>query len=171
MFKNTPSNAVDLGPTPGSGTKISYALDQLSPHTATKTQCSQNKKKSKIKVVCGPPDLMGQGFWTVSAQSRGSADGVLFSQCPLSLDNQWGRGPSASAMSSAVPFWASQRNAGSQSLNKEGTLSGPDRLRGCDGKLMFVGSSLFCSHNWVKSSKIGILSFRQKERSGEILKS
>ena len=106
----------------------------------------------------------------MSAQSRGSADGVLLSQCPLSLNNQWGRGPSASAMSSAVPFWASQSNAGFQSLNKEGTLSGPDRLRGCDGKLVFVGSSLFCSHNLAKSSKIGILSFRQEERNGEILK-
>ena len=62
VVKNPPSNAVDFGPTPGSGTKITYALEQLSPHTATKTQCSQNKKKSKIKDVWGPPDLMGQGF-------------------------------------------------------------------------------------------------------------
>ena len=47
---------------------------------------------------------MGQGFGTLSAQSRGSADGVLLSQCPLSLDNQWGRGPSASELLSAAPF-------------------------------------------------------------------
>ena len=107
MVKNPPSNAVDSGSTPGWGTKISYALEQLSPHTATKTQCSQNEKKSKIKVLWGPPDLMGQGFGTVSAQSGGSGDGVLLSQCPLSLDNQWGRGPSASELSSAAPFWSS----------------------------------------------------------------
>ena len=59
---------------------------------------------------------MGQGFQTVSAQSWGSADSVLLSQCPLSLDNQWGKGPSVSELLSAAPFWASQSSAGSRQV-------------------------------------------------------
>ena len=44
MVKNPASNARDTGSIPGLGTKIPHAIEQLSPHATTKTQCSQNQK-------------------------------------------------------------------------------------------------------------------------------
>ena len=41
MVKDSPSNAGDVGSIPDQGTKIPYALGQLSPLTATKIRHSQ----------------------------------------------------------------------------------------------------------------------------------
>ena len=41
VVKNLPSNAGDVGSIPDQGTKIPYALGQLSPLTATKIRHSQ----------------------------------------------------------------------------------------------------------------------------------
>ena len=35
VVKNPPCNAGDMGSTPGQGTKIRHALEQLSPHATT----------------------------------------------------------------------------------------------------------------------------------------
>ena len=44
--KNLLCNAGDTGSIPGQGTKILYAIGQLSPHTTTEISCSQiNKNK------------------------------------------------------------------------------------------------------------------------------
>ena len=47
MVKNLPSNVGSEGSVPGLGTKISYAMGQLSPQAAMKTQHSQKRKKKK----------------------------------------------------------------------------------------------------------------------------
>ena len=65
VVKNLPRNSGDVGSIPGPGTKIPHASEQLSlctttesvysnkkiPHAATKTRCSQIKKKKMVKMV------------------------------------------------------------------------------------------------------------------------
>ena len=45
--KNSPPNVGDMGLIPGWGTMIPHAMEQLSPHTTSKTQYSQKKKKKE----------------------------------------------------------------------------------------------------------------------------
>ena len=39
VIKNPPSNAGDTGSIPGQGTKICYAMGQLSPHAIAREPC------------------------------------------------------------------------------------------------------------------------------------
>ena len=47
-IKNSPPNVGDMGLIPGWGTMIPHALEQLSPHTTSKTQYSQRKTKESM---------------------------------------------------------------------------------------------------------------------------
>ena len=44
VLKNLSANVEDIGLISGWGTKIPHALEQLSPHATTRTQCSQINK-------------------------------------------------------------------------------------------------------------------------------
>ena len=45
-----PSTAGDMGLIPGQGTKIPHAVEQLSPHTPTQTQCSKNNSSKTLQL-------------------------------------------------------------------------------------------------------------------------
>ena len=47
MVKNPPYNAGDVGSIPGQGTKIPYAMGQLSPH-ATTTELGRLNKRARV---------------------------------------------------------------------------------------------------------------------------
>ena len=51
MVKNPPSNAVDTGPIPGQGTKISHAMGQLSPCSAMKNPPAGTAKIKIDKII------------------------------------------------------------------------------------------------------------------------
>ena len=53
MVKNLPCNAGDVGCIPGGGTKIVYAMEQLSPWTAARVRAPQQQTAHEAtKILC-----------------------------------------------------------------------------------------------------------------------
>ena len=53
MVKNLPCNAGDVGCIPGGGTKIVYAMEQLSPWTAARVRAPQQQMAHEAtKILC-----------------------------------------------------------------------------------------------------------------------